>query len=122
MKARPGAVGYVGVINLFKKLWLWLMCLCLMIGQAGLAESMVDEAVLNPAPQVEALAPYWLELDKAVGEGRKASVQVTADCPELPFMGEKPIAAQGLPGYEIHMGHTEFTGEVRHPFHIVSKK
>ena len=51
----------------------------------------------------------------------KLTAQVTADCPELPFMGEKPIAAQGLPGYEIHMGHTEFTGEVRHPFHIIRK-
>lgn len=99
MKARPGAVGYVGVINLLKKLWLWLwlMCLCLMIGQAGLAESVVDEAALNPAPQVQALAPYWLELDKAVGEGCKASVQVTADLREWnPFETETTASINQL--------------------------
>jgi adenosylcobyric acid synthase len=39
----------------------------------------------------------------------------------LPFLGQT-ITAAGLKGYEIHMGHTEFTRSAdKHPFHIVAR-
>lgn len=50
----------------------------------------------------------------------KLTTQVTAECVELPFLG-KCLAADAMPGYEIHMGKTEFGPAVRHPFHIVAK-
>ena len=47
----------------------------------------------------------------------KRTVQVTADCPGLEFL-DGVLLGKGMPGYEIHMGQTEFTAPVRHPFHI----
>ena len=47
----------------------------------------------------------------------KRTVQVKADCPALEFL-DGALCAKGLPGYEIHMGRTDFTVPVRHPFHI----
>ncbi|WP_294152853.1 cobyric acid synthase [uncultured Selenomonas sp.] len=51
-------------------------------------------------------------------EEEKRTVQVTADCPGLEFL-DGVLLGKGMPGYEIHMGRTEFTAPVRHPFHIV---
>ena len=50
-------------------------------------------------------------------EAEKRTVQVTADCPGLEFL-DGALCAKGMPGYEIHMGRTEFTAPVRHPFHL----
>ena len=50
-------------------------------------------------------------------EAEKRTVQVKADCPGLEFL-DGALVAKGMPGYEIHMGRTEFTAPVRHPFHI----
>ena len=50
----------------------------------------------------------------------KLTTQVTADCVKLPFLGQT-LMADGLPGYEIHMGKTEFGEEIQHPFHITAK-
>lgn len=48
----------------------------------------------------------------------KLTSQVEADCHGLCFLGQR-IRANGLKGYEIHMGHTEFTREAEeHPFTI----
>ncbi len=51
---------------------------------------------------------------------QKRTTQVTADCVHLPFLG-KMLEAQDMPGYEIHMGKTEFGPAVCHPFHIRAK-
>lgn len=53
-------------------------------------------------------------------EAEKLTAQVTADCLSLNFLG-KNIRAEGMPGYEIHMGHTAFGSGVEHPFHITAK-
>ena len=50
----------------------------------------------------------------------KLTTQVTADCACLPFLGGH-IEAQDLPGYEIHMGRTDFGPAISHPFHIKAK-
>ena len=50
-------------------------------------------------------------------ETEKRTVQVKADCPGLEFL-DGALVARAMPGYEIHMGRTEFTAPVRHPFHI----
>ena len=47
----------------------------------------------------------------------KLTRQVEADCHELHFI-DSTISATGLAGYEIHMGHTDFTGEEIHPFSV----
>ncbi|MBR2215126.1 MAG: cobyric acid synthase [Selenomonadaceae bacterium] len=51
---------------------------------------------------------------KTVFAAEKLTAQVVADCPGFNFLGST-IAAQSLPGYEIHMGETEFFGGT-HPF------
>ena len=48
---------------------------------------------------------------------QKRTTQVTADCVQFPFLGQL-LAAQDMPGYEIHMGKTAFGPAVHHPFHI----
>lgn len=48
----------------------------------------------------------------------KRTVQVTAACPSLDFF-HGHLTAADMPGYEIHMGRTEFLKQVPHPFHIV---
>lgn len=50
----------------------------------------------------------------------KLTTQVTAECAALPFLG-KCLTADAMPGYEIHMGKTDFGPAVQHPFHIVAK-
>ncbi|MFC2342113.1 MAG: cobyric acid synthase [Selenomonas artemidis] len=45
--------------------------------------------------------------------------QVTAECADFPFLGEK-IPGKNLSGYEIHMGETIFTEDVHRPFRIVA--
>lgn len=50
----------------------------------------------------------------------KLTAQVTASCRDLSFMGQH-ISADNLRGYEIHMGHTEFTGNQSHPFMVQEK-
>ena len=51
---------------------------------------------------------------------QKRTTQVTADCIQLPFLGQV-LTAQDMPGYEIHMGKTKFGPAVPHPFHIRAK-
>ena len=46
---------------------------------------------------------------------RKLTSQVTADCRELPFLGET-LSIPDLSGYEIHMGRTESGGDDVYPF------
>ena len=77
----------------------------------------------------EILDPHHTEsgLDSTKGLGflamrttfaeEKLTRQVEADCHDLCFMGST-ISATGMAGYEIHMGHTDFTGEVIHPFTV----
>ncbi len=77
----------------------------------------------------EILDPHHTEsgLDSTKGLGflamrttfaeEKLTRQVEADCHDLCFMGST-ISATGMSGYEIHMGHTDFTGEVMHPFTV----
>lgn len=54
---------------------------------------------------------------KTVFAEEKRTVQVTADCPGMEFY-DGVLMGKGLSGYEIHMGRTEFTAPVRHPFHL----
>ena len=54
---------------------------------------------------------------KTVFAEEKRTVQVTADCPGMEFY-DGVLMGKQLRGYEIHMGRTEFTAEVRHPFHL----
>ena len=77
----------------------------------------------------EILDPHHTEsgLDSTKGLGflamrttfaeEKLTRQVEADCHDLHFM-DSTISATGMAGYEIHMGHTDFTGEVMHPFTV----
>lgn len=51
----------------------------------------------------------------------KHTRQVTADCPGMEFFG-CTLLGRGLKGYEIHMGETEFSAPVRHPFYIHAAK
>jgi adenosylcobyric acid synthase len=51
----------------------------------------------------------------------KLTSQVNADCEEMVFLGSK-IQANGLRGYEIHMGQTVFLEEnVQHPFRLTER-
>lgn len=53
---------------------------------------------------------------------QKLTSQVRAACRGLPFMG-RLISAEELRGYEIHMGHTEFTRAAdKHPFVITERR
>lgn len=55
-------------------------------------------------------------------EAEKLTSQVQARCEALNFLGES-ISADGLRGYEIHMGKTEFTrAEELHPFTITTRR
>lgn len=54
---------------------------------------------------------------KTVFAEEKRTVQVAADCPGMEFY-DGVLMGKGLSGYEIHMGRTEFTAPVRHPFHL----
>ena len=49
--------------------------------------------------------------------GEKLTVQVRADCAALSFAGQT-LTAQGLMGYEIHMGTTAFTEDIVQPFYV----
>lgn len=55
---------------------------------------------------------------KTVFAEEKRTVQVAADCPGMEFY-DGVLMGKGLSGYEIHMGRTEFTAPVRHPFHLM---
>ena len=59
---------------------------------------------------------------KTVFAKEKLTSQVRGMCRDLPFMGQY-ISADDLRGYEIHMGHTEFTraGD-EHPFMITERR
>lgn len=50
----------------------------------------------------------------------KLTTQVTAECVGLDFLGAR-LTASGMPGYEIHMGQTDFDAGVVHPFKITAK-
>ena len=52
---------------------------------------------------------------------QKHTRQVTADCPGMEFFG-CTLLGRGMAGYEIHMGETEFTAPVRHPFYIHAER
>ena len=59
---------------------------------------------------------------KTVFEDEKLTSQVIASCRDLSFLGQL-ISADGLRGYEIHMGKTEFTRpDDRHPFVINERR
>ena len=59
---------------------------------------------------------------KTVFEAEKLTSQVIASCRDLSFLGQL-ISADGLRGYEIHMGKTEFTRpDDRHPFVINERR
>lgn len=59
---------------------------------------------------------------KTVFEDEKLTSQVIASCRDLSFLGQM-ISADGLRGYEIHMGKTEFTRpDDRHPFVINERR
>lgn len=51
---------------------------------------------------------------------RKLTSQVTADCRELPFLGET-LSIPDLSGYEIHMGRTESGGDDVYPFIVTGR-
>lgn len=52
----------------------------------------------------------------------KLTSQVEAVCNDLNFQGER-ISAENLRGYEIHMGHTQFTNQCdAHPFTIIQRR
>ncbi|WP_296902341.1 cobyric acid synthase [Megasphaera sp.] len=51
---------------------------------------------------------------------KKLTSQVTADCRSLPF-GGGCLTAEGLEGYEIHMGRTEADGRDVYPFIVTSR-
>lgn len=58
---------------------------------------------------------------KTVFAKEKLTNQVQASCLELPFLGQS-LSAENLRGYEIHMGHTEFTRpQELHPFTILQR-
>ena len=50
----------------------------------------------------------------------KLTSQVQADCVNFAFLGRQ-ITAEGLYGYEIHTGKTQFTGEMTHPFMLTDR-
>ena len=59
---------------------------------------------------------------KTIFAKEKLTSQVMADCVSLNFLG-KQIVADNLKGYEIHMGHTEFTrAEEEHPLVIRQRR
>ena len=51
---------------------------------------------------------------------RKLTSQVTADCRNLPFLGET-LSIPDLSGYEIHMGRTEGCGDDVYPFMVTRR-
>ena len=51
---------------------------------------------------------------------RKLTSQVTADCRDLPFLGET-LSIPDLSGYEIHMGRTESGGDDVYPFIVTGR-
>ena len=52
--------------------------------------------------------------------GEKNTYQVKCDCASLPFLG-MDYNGQNLSAYEIHMGETVLTGDVRSLFHITKR-
>ena len=76
------------------------------------------------------LLPYQMESDhgEVAGFGllpiittfskEKLLTQVKAACEGMSFAGSKSLQAENMPGYEIHMGQTDFMAETIHPFTI----
>ena len=74
--------------------------------------------------------PYQMESDhgEVAGFGllpiittfskEKLLTQVKAACEGMSFAGSKSLQAENMPGYEIHMGQTDFMTETIHPFTI----
>ena len=59
---------------------------------------------------------------ETVFASEKLTSQVVAQCQDLHFMGQS-ISADNLQGYEIHMGHTDFTREAdKHPFTVCQRR
>ena len=95
-----------------------------MIGICG-GYQMLGELICDPEhtesenDEVEGLGLLGM---KTVFAKEKLTSQVRGMCRDLPFMGQY-ISADDLRGYEIHMGHTEFTraGD-EHPFMITERR
>ena len=90
-----------------------------LIGICG-GYQMLGEAIADPhrveTEHVEVKGLGYLPMKTTFAE-QKHTRQVTADCPGMEFFG-CTLLGRGMAGYEIHMGETEFTAPVRHPFYI----
>lgn len=86
---------------------------------------MLGEVIKDPQhteSQHDEVAGLGLLGMETVFASEKLTSQVVAQCRDLAFMGQS-IAADNLRGYEIHMGHTEFTRAMdTHPFTICQRR
>ena len=94
-----------------------------LIGICG-GYQMLGEAIADPhrveSEHDEVKGLGYLPMKTTFAE-QKHTRQVTADCPGMEFFG-CTLLGRGMAGYEIHMGETEFTAPVRHPFYIHGDK
>ncbi|MGN8836440.1 cobyric acid synthase [Mitsuokella jalaludinii] len=94
-----------------------------LIGICG-GYQMLGEAIADPhrveSEHGEVKGLGYLPMKTTFAE-QKHTRQVTADCPGMEFFG-CTLLGRGMAGYEIHMGETEFTAPVRHPFYIHGDK
>lgn len=85
---------------------------------------MLGEAIADPhrveSEHGEVKGLGYLPMKTTFAE-QKHTRQVTADCPGMEFFGYT-LLGRGMAGYEIHMGETEFTAPVRHPFYIHAER
>ena len=86
---------------------------------------MLGEVIRDPQhteSQNDEVAGLGLLGMETVFASEKLTSQVVAQCQDLHFMGQS-ISADNLQGYEIHMGHTAFTGEAdKHPFTVCQRR
>ncbi len=94
-----------------------------LIGICG-GYQMLGEAIADPhrveSEHGEVKGLGYLPM-KTTFADQKHTRQVTADCPGMEFFG-CTLLGRGMAGYEIHMGETEFTAPVRHPFYIHAER
>ena len=94
-----------------------------LIGICG-GYQMLGEAIADPhrveSEHGEVKGLGYLPMKTTFAE-QKHTRQVTADCPGMEFFG-CTLLGRGMAGYEIHMGETEFTAPVRHPFYIHAER
>ncbi len=78
---------------------------------------MLGESIMDPEhveSSHDSVQGFGLLPMKTTFGGGKLTAQVEVDCHCLEFLG-KQIRRQGMRGYEIHMGQTEFFSEAVHP-------